>query len=76
MNEARKRAESEDAMKLEKYTMTEIVDYYAEYLTERCEIASTKAEAKQLFLNALAYNVVREAVAEQAAFLKENMNDE
>ena len=63
-------------MTLEKFTMTEIVEYYAEYLTERCEIASTKAEAKQLFLNALTYNVVREAVAEQVEFLKEIMNEE
>lgn len=63
-------------MKLEKYTMTEIVEYYAEYLTERCGLAETKAEAKQLFLNALAYNVVREAVAEQVAFLKENIDEE
>lgn len=62
-------------MKLEKYTMTEIVDYYVEYLVEH-EVCSTKAEAKQYFLNALAYNTVREAVVEKVFFLKENMDNE
>ena len=61
-------------MKLEKYTMTAIVDYYAEYLVEH-EICGTKAEAKQYFLNALAYNVVREAVIEQVIFLQESDNE-
>lgn len=62
-------------MKLEKYNMTEIVDYYSEYLVEN-EICGTKAEAKQYFLNALTYNVVREAVIEQVIFLQENADDE
>lgn len=61
-------------MKLEQFTMTEIVDYYADYLIEH-EIVTTKAEAKRYFLNALAYNVVREAVVEQVAFLKENTDE-
>lgn len=68
---ARKRTESENIMKLEKFTMTEIVDYYVDYMIEN-EIVSTRAEAKQLFLNALAYNVVRGAVIEQVVFLQEN----
>lgn len=62
-------------MKLEKYTMTEIVDYYAEYLVEH-EVCGTKAEAKQYFLNAITYNVVREAIVEQVVFLKENIDNE
>lgn len=62
-------------MKLEKFTMTEIVDYYAGYLVEN-EICGTKAEAKQYFLNALAYNVVRESVIEQVVFLQENADEE
>lgn len=55
--------------------MTEIVDYYVDYMIEN-EIVNTRAEAKQLFLNALAYNVVREAVIEQVVFLQENDDDE
>lgn len=62
-------------MKLEKFTMTEIVDYYAEYLVEN-EVCDTKAEAKQYFLNAITYNVVREAIVEQVVFLKENIDNE
>ena len=61
-------------MKLEQFTMTEIVNYYAEYLVEN-EIVATTAEAKQYFLNALAYNVVRLAVVEQVEFLKENIDE-
>lgn len=62
-------------MKLENFTMTEIVNYYAEYLVEN-EVCGTKAEAKKYFLNALAYNVVREAVTEQVIFLQENDDNE
>lgn len=58
-------------MKLENWTMTEILNYYADYLVNECEIAANKAEAKKLFLNAITYNVVREAIVEQVAFLKE-----
>ncbi len=61
-------------MKLEQFTMTEIVDYYTEYLVEN-EIVATKAEGKRYFLNALAYNVVRQAVVEQVEFLKENTDE-
>lgn len=53
---------------LEKFTTKEIVDYYIGYIMEH-ELAASKSEAKQLFLNALSYNVVREAVVEQIAFL-------
>ena len=57
-------------MKLEKYRMTDIVAYYIEYLMEQ-GIADSKEEAKALFLNAITYNVVREGIVNQAAFLKE-----
>lgn len=53
---------------LEKFTTKEIVDYYIGYIMEH-ELAASKSEAKQLFLNALSYNGVREAVVEQIAFL-------
>lgn len=55
---------------LENYTMKEIVDYYVGYLMEH-ELAASKSEARQLFLNALTYNVVRESVIEQIVFLCE-----
>lgn len=58
-------------VQLEKFTMTEIVDYYVDYIINNCELATSKSEAKKLFLNALAYNVVRESVVEQVEFLKE-----
>lgn len=61
-------------MKLEQFTMTELVEYYAEYLVEN-EIVATKAEGKRYFLNALSYNVVRQAVVEQVEFLKENIDE-
>lgn len=62
-------------MKLEQFTMTEIVDYYTDYLVEN-EIVATKAEAKRYFLNAITYNVVREAIVEQVVFLQENVDNE
>ncbi len=55
---------------LENYTMKEIVDYYIGYLMEH-DLAASKSEARQLFLNSLAYNVVRESVIEQIFFLRE-----
>lgn len=58
-------------VQLENFTMTEIVDYYVDYIINNCELATSRAEEKKLFLNALAYNVVRESVVEQVAFLKE-----
>jgi len=59
---------------LESYTMKEIVDYYVGYLMEH-ELAASKSEARQLFLNALTYNVVREPVIEQIFFLRECDSD-
>ncbi len=50
--------------------MKEIVDYYIGYLMEH-DLAASKSEARQLFLNSLAYNVVRELVIEQIFFLRE-----
>lgn len=59
---------------LEKFTAKEIVDYYIGYIMEH-ELAATKSEARQLFLTALSYNVVREAVVDQIAFLIEEDDD-
>lgn len=59
---------------LEKFTAKEIVDYYIGYIMEH-ELATTKSEARQLFLTALSYNVVREAVVDQIAFLIEGDDD-
>ena len=58
------------AIKLEDYTMNDIINYYTDYLVNECGIAANKAEAKKLFLNAMSYNVVREAIVEQVMFLK------
>lgn len=55
-------------MELEQYTAKEVIDYYVGYIMEH-ELASTKSQARQLLLNALTYNVVREAVIDQIAFL-------
>lgn len=55
---------------LEQFTTKEVVDYYIGYIMEH-DLASTKSQARQLLLNALTYNVVREAVIEQIAFLQE-----
>ncbi len=57
---------------LERFTMTAIVDYYTEQIIGRMGVEVNKETAKQLFLNALAYNVVREEVLEQVAFLVDN----
>lgn len=59
---------------MNEFTMTEISNYYAEYLTEH-GYCDSKAEAKRLFKSALLFNVVREAIAEQVEFLKENPED-
>jgi len=56
--------------KLESFTTKEIVDYYIGYIMEQ-ELATSKSQARQLLLNALSYNVVREAVIEQISFLIE-----
>lgn len=56
--------------KLELFTTKEIVDYYIGYIMEH-ELATSKSQARQLLLNALSYNVVREAVIEQIDFLIE-----
>lgn len=53
---------------LEQFTTKEVVDYYIEYIMEH-DLAASKAQARQLLLNALTYNVVREAVVDQIAFL-------
>ena len=53
---------------LEQFTTKEVVDYYISYIMEH-DLASTKSQARQLLLNALTYNVVREAVVDQIAFL-------
>jgi len=55
---------------LEQFTTKEVMDYYIGYIMEQ-ELAASKSEARQLLLNALTYNVVREAVIEQIAFLQE-----
>lgn len=53
---------------LEQFTTKQVVDYYIEYIMEH-ELAASKLQARQLLLNALTYNVVREAVVDQIAFL-------
>ena len=53
---------------LEQFTTKEVVDYYIEYIIEH-DLAAAKSQARQLLLNALTYNVVREAVVDQIAFL-------
>ena len=53
---------------LEQFTTKQVVDYYIEYIMEH-DLASSKLQARQLLLNALTYNVVREAVVDQIAFL-------
>ena len=53
---------------LEQFTTKEVVDYYIEYIMEH-DLASSKSQARQLLLNALTYNVVREVVVDQIAFL-------
>ena len=55
---------------LEQFTTKEVVDYYIGYIMEH-DLASSKSQARQLLLNALTYNVVREAVIEQIVFLQE-----
>ena len=60
-------------MNLENYSMTDVLNYYIDYVMNECDIGiESKAEAKKLIINALTYNVVREAVVEQVVFLKEN----
>ena len=53
---------------LEQFTTKEVVDYYIGYIMEH-DPASSKSQTRQLLLNALTYNVVREAVVDQIAFL-------
>ena len=53
---------------LEQFTTKEVVDYYIGYIMEH-DLAASEAQARQLLLNALTYNVVREAVVDQIAFL-------
>ena len=53
---------------LEQFTTKQVVDYYIEYIMEH-ELAASKLQARQLLLNALTCNVVREAVVDQIAFL-------
>ena len=53
---------------LEQFTTKNIMDYYIHYIMEH-DLASSKPQARQLLLNALSYNVVREAVVDQIAFL-------
>jgi len=55
---------------LEQFTTKEVVDYYIGYIMEH-DLAASKSQARQLLLNALTYNVVREAVIEQITFLQE-----
>lgn len=55
---------------LEQFTTKEVVDYYIGYIMEH-DLASSKSQARLLLLNALTYNVVREAVVDQIAFLIE-----
>lgn len=57
-------------LKLEEYTTKQIMDYYIDYLMQR-DLAAFKSEARRLILNALTYNVVREAVVDQIVFLRE-----
>ena len=52
----------------EQFTTKQVMDYYIEYIMEH-ELAASKSQARQLLLNALTYNVVREAVVDQIAFL-------
>lgn len=53
---------------LEQFTTKEVVEYYIGYIMEH-DLAASKSQARQLLLNALTYNVVREAVVDQIAFL-------
>lgn len=63
-------------MKLEDFTMSDVLNYYTDYLMNECNIGiKSKAEVKKYIINALTYNVVREAVVEQVAFLKENVEE-
>lgn len=61
--------------KLDDYTMSAIADYYVQRLIEK-GLATTKSEAKKLFLNALSYNLVVEAIENQVAFIKEADEEE
>ena len=62
-------------MKLEDWKMSDVLNYYVDYIVNECEITSSKTEAKKLVINALTYNVVREAIVEQVEFLKNNDED-
>ena len=53
---------------LEQFTTTEVWDYSTVYIIYT-DLAASKSQARQLLLNALTYNVVREAVVDQIAFL-------
>lgn len=62
-------------LKLDDYTMSDIADYYVQRLIEK-GLAATKSEARKLFLNALSYNLVVEAIENQVAFIREADEEE
>lgn len=56
-------------VKLEDFTLKQVSDYLINEIAEEREIS--KAQARKLFINALSYNVVVEAINEQIDFLIE-----
>ena len=56
--------------KLETYSLPEITNHYVDLILEQ-QLAASKSEALAFFMNALAYNVVRESIMDQVRFLKE-----
>lgn len=58
-------------MKLKNIDMSDVLNDYVDCLMNYWGIKS-KEEAKNLVVNALTYNVVMDAVVEQAVFLKRN----
>jgi len=62
-------------LKLDDYTMTALVNHYVKHFLEK-GLATSKSEAKKLFLNALAYNLVIEAIEDQVTFILEADEEE
>lgn len=56
--------------KLDSYSLPEIANHYVDLILEQ-KLAASKSEALAFFMNALAYNVVRESIMDQIRFLKE-----
>ena len=56
--------------KLDTYSLPEITNHYVDLILEE-KLAASKSEAMAFFMNALAYNVVRESIMDQIRFLRE-----